>query len=131
MPNVNDLKTSKFLKKEDVTPPVRVTIKSYESVNVAMESQAEDMKWALHFNELDKPLILNQTNGALIQMVTGSDDFDHWIGKVIVLYNDPSVMFGGKMVGGIRVRAAKGGTAPAQEDDRDFSNGDPDDDLNF
>ena len=118
MPNVNDLKTSKFLKKEDVTPPVRVTVKSYENVNVAMESQAPEMKWAIHFNELDKPLILNQTNGTLLQMITGSGEFDDWIGKTVELFNDQSIMFAGKLTGGIRVRAI-----PA-EDQTDYSDKD-------
>ena len=108
MPNVNDLKTSKFLKKEDVDPPVLVTIKSYEEMNVAMESQQPEMKWCLTFHELDKPLVLNQTNGQLISVVAKSGDFDDWLEKKIVLYDDKTVMFAGKVTGGIRVRAPKG-----------------------
>ena len=109
MPNVNDLKSSKFLTKHDVEPPILVTIKSYETLNVAMESQAEEVKWCLNFNEVDKPLVLNMTNGQLISAITGSGDFDNWIGKQIVLFNDKTVMFAGKLTGGIRVRASKGG----------------------
>lgn len=107
MPNVNDLKSSRFLTKHDVTPDVLVTISGYEEQDVSMESQAEEMKWCLSFKELDKPLVLNMTNGQLVSHVTGSDEFDDWIGKQIVLYNDETIMFGGKMVGGIRVRAVK------------------------
>ncbi len=117
MPRVSDLKSSKFLKKEDVEQQVLVTIKKYEEMNVAMENQAPEMKWALYFNELDKPLILNQTNGMMIEVITGSDNFDDWIGKQIVLFDDPNVMFGGKMVGGIRVRMAKTATAETQTGD--------------
>lgn len=105
MPTVNDLKSSKFLTKHDVEPPVLVTIQSYEELNVAMESQAPEMKWTLSFKELDKPLVLNMTNGQLIEIITGSEDFDNWIGKQIVLYNDKTVSFAGKITGGIRVRA--------------------------
>lgn len=108
MPKVSDLKDSKFLKKEDVDPAVRVTIAGYEQVNVAMESQAPDMKWALTFKENIKPMILNQTNGQIIASIAGSQDFDDWAGLVIVVYNDPSVMYAGKMVGGVRVRAPRG-----------------------
>ena len=107
MPNVNDLKTSKFLKKEDVDPPVLVTIKSYDEMNVAMENQAPEMKWCLNFHELEKPLVLNQTNGQLISVVTGSGEFEDWLDKKIVLYDDKTVMFAGKVTGGIRVRAAR------------------------
>lgn len=109
MPNLNDLKSSKFLTKSDVEPDVLVTIKSYKQLNVAMENQAPEEKWCLYFKELDKPLVLNMTNGQLISVITGSGEFDHWIGEQIVLYNDKTVMFAGRLTGGIRVRATKGG----------------------
>ena len=119
MPNVNDLKTSKYLKKEDVDPPVVVTIKSYEQVNVGTDSQ-EELKWALSFNELPKPMVLNSTNGQLIANIVRNNygvqnnagDFDNWIGKKVELWNDPSVGFAGRITGGIRVRPAA--TANAQ-----------------
>lgn len=103
MPNVNDLKNSQFLTKEDVEPPVQVTIKSYKEQNVEMEGEPERKKWTLFFNELEKPLVLNMTNGQRIEVITGSAEFDDWIGKKITLYNDKSVSFGGKLTGGIRV----------------------------
>lgn len=105
--NVNDLKSSKFLTKYDVEPPVLVTIKSYEEKNVAMESQAPEKKWTLMFEELEKPLVLNSTNGQLIAAIVGSDEADEWVGKKVVLYNDKTVSYAGKITGGIRIRAAK------------------------
>lgn len=127
MPNVNDLKSSKFLTKNDVEPAVMVTIKSYEEMNVAMENQAPENKWVLRFRELEKPLVLNMTNGQLIAAITGSEEFDHWIGKKVVLYNDKAVMFAGRLTGGIRVKASQGGQpnpdwvgenpAPSTDDD--------------
>lgn len=112
MPNVNDLKSSKFLTKNDVEPDVLVTIKSYEEMNVAMESQAPEMKWTLRFEELDKPLVLNSTNGQLIEAITGSGEFNDWIGTKVVLWNDKTVGFAGKITGGIRVRAIRHQTEP-------------------
>lgn len=106
MPTVNDLKSSKFLTKHDVEPAVVVTIQSYEEVNVALESQAEELKWTLSFKELDKPLVLNLTNGQLIEMITGTEDFEGWIGQKVELYNDKTVSFAGKITGGIRIREA-------------------------
>jgi hypothetical protein len=122
MPKVSDLKQSKYLTKEDVSPAVLLTIKGYEQVNVAMENQSPDYKWALTFKEEEKPFVLNQTNGQLISVITGSDDFDEWLGKKIVLYNDPTIIFAGKVTGGIRVRAPKGQAAPPPppEDDLPF-----------
>lgn len=106
MPNVNDLKNSQFLTKEDVEPPVKVTIKGYKEQNVEMEGEPERKKWTLFFHELEKPLVLNMTNGQRIEVITGSAEFDDWVGKKITLYNDKSVSFGGKLTGGIRVYVA-------------------------
>lgn len=104
---VSELKSSKFLKKDDVGAGVLVTIAGVEQVNVAKEGAPEELKWCMHFNELDKPLVLNSTNGQIIEQITGKDDSDDWTGTKIVLYNDPNVSFGGKLTGGIRVRAPK------------------------
>lgn len=109
MPNVNDLKNSKFLAKEDVEPDALVTIKNYEEMDVSLEKEPTKMKWVLYFKELDKPMVLNKTNGMLLAAITGSEEFDDWIGKQIILFNDKSVMFAGEFTGGIRIRAAKGG----------------------
>ncbi len=114
MPNVNDLKNSKFLAKEDVEPDVLVTIESYEEVDVSMDDKPTQNKYVLHLREMDKPMVLNKTNGMLIESILGSGEFDDWIGKKIVLYNDKSVMFAGEFTGGIRVRADKR-TAPAED----------------
>ena len=98
---------SKFLKKEDVDPPKLVTIMSLKQANVAMDDQQEDMKWTVRFKELDRPMVLNSTNIQLIVKATGTDETDEWIGKQIVIFNDPNVSFGGKITGGIRIRAPK------------------------
>jgi hypothetical protein len=50
---------------------------------------------------------LNSTNAQIIAQITGSEDTDHWPGHRIVLYNEPSIAFKGKVIGGIRVRAPK------------------------
>lgn len=109
MSSVRDLKSSKFLKKEDVGEGVLVTITRVSRENVAKEGAEEDLKFCLHFDEFDKPMTLNSTNGQLIAQITGvEDDIEKgWVGKQIVLYADPSISFGGKVVGGIRVRAPK------------------------
>ncbi|HXI50305.1 MAG TPA: hypothetical protein VNH84_02335, partial [Candidatus Saccharimonadales bacterium] len=76
---------------------------------VAKEGADPMMKWCLTFIELEKPLVLNSTNIQVCQNICGSDDTDHWIGKRIVLYDDPNVSYQGKLVGGIRVRAPRPG----------------------
>ena len=112
--NVSDLKTSKFLKQSDVGVGVLVTITCLTQENVAAEGAEPQEKACLHFQELEKPLVLNSTNGQIIAQITGiSDDIEHgWIGKKIVLYADPNVSFGGKLTGGIRARAPKNQPKP-------------------
>jgi hypothetical protein len=112
--NINDLKSSKFLKKEDVGVGVLVTISGLTRENVAMEGAGEDLKAVLHFEEFDKPLVLNSTNGQIIANITGfGDDIEkNWIGHKIVLFSDPNISFNGRLVGGIRARAPKAGAVP-------------------
>tara|TARA_R110000868_G_scaffold407530_1_gene689079 strand:- start:328 stop:714 length:387 start_codon:yes stop_codon:yes gene_type:complete len=111
----SQMTSSKYLKQDDVGDGKLVTIKGFKRENVAPEGEDQEMKYLMLFNELDKPLVLNATNIQLAERACGSDDTDDWIGKSLVLFVDPNVSFGGKIVGGIRVRAPKikPGTQPA------------------
>jgi hypothetical protein len=135
--NISALRESKYLKKEDLPQPMLVTMADIKEINLAMEGGKPDMKYALYFEELDKPMVLNSTNGQLIAKIVGSDETDDWAGKQIVLYHEPNISFQGRLVGGIRVRAPRStgykppqkGSAAAmetrpQEGDPDF-NGEP------
>lgn len=109
MPHISEMKSSKFLKRTDVGEDGTVcTIASVSQENVAKEGADPEMKWVLHLTNFDKPLVLNSTNAQLIAKFLGSEQTDDWEGKKIILYDDPTVSFGGKIVGGIRVRAFKG-----------------------
>ncbi len=110
MPKTADMRESKFLKKEDVGKGALLTITGVSRLNVAKEGVDPELKWAMSFKETDKPLVLNATNIQICEHIYGSDDTDHWLGKALVLYTDPNVTFGGKLVGGIRVRAPKPGS---------------------
>ena len=105
--HISTFSESKYLKKEDVDPAILVTIRDLTEVNVALDGEPKKIKWALHFEEVDKPLIVNSTNAQLIARATGAEDTDAWPGHKIVLFKDDNVSFGGKLVGGIRVRAPK------------------------
>lgn len=111
--HISELKESKFLKKEDAGDGILLTIAQVTQENVAKENAPEEPRWCLHFEETEKPMVLNNTNGQIIAAFTASEDSDGWIGHKIVLYHDPNVSFGGKLVGGIRVRAPKGQAAAA------------------
>lgn len=100
--NISELGESKFLTKEECDPPIRVTITGIKRENLAKENEPQKMKFVLTFLEC-KPLVLNKTNGGRIAHVLGSDESDDWINKQIDLWNDPSVEFGGQLIGGVRV----------------------------
>jgi hypothetical protein len=106
---VSDLRNSRFLTQNDVDPPRVFTMKTVIKENVAPGGEPPKEKWVLKFHEPDSKegLVLNNENGALIQSITGSDDSEDWAGKRITLFKDPTVRFAGKLVGGIRVRAAQ------------------------
>jgi hypothetical protein len=120
--DLNDVRTSKFLRKEDVGAGVLATIDMIVKANVALEGAETDEKVCLHFTELPKPLVLNSTNAQIIAKITGqSENIEKtWIGTKIVLYNDPNVSYGGKLIGGIRVRAPKGQATQTARPDPDL-----------
>ena len=113
--NVAALKQPNFLTRADVGAGMLVTISGVHQENVAKSGAPEELRWCISFEECEKPAVLNSTNGQLIAKITGQDDTDNWTGHKVVLYDDPSVSFGGKLVGGIRVRAPRQPQAkPAQ-----------------
>ena len=115
MPRTSEMIESKYLKKEDVGEDgTVVTVASFEKVNVAIQGDPAEYRWTMRFEEFDKPMVLNSTNIKLCEKALGSDDTDHWIGKKIVVFNDPNVSFGKELVGGIRVRAHRRAAAPRE-----------------
>ena len=127
MANINQMVQSKYLKQSDVQDPLIVTVQGVKQVNMAKEGEAPEMKWAIKFRELDKPMILNSTNIHVAAKVCGSDDTDDWKGKEIVIYTDPNVSFGGQVVGGLRFRGQE--KAPVKAASKDSTG--IDDDIPF
>lgn len=102
---------SNYLKKEDVPQPVTVTIK--DVVQEEMPGDKE-LKAVARFTGTTKPMILNKGNASLLAEIYG-DDSDAWHGKQVEIYHDPGVMYGGKRVGGLRLRMpSQNGAAPAR-----------------
>jgi hypothetical protein len=106
MPTLAEMKQSRFLTKEDVGRAGKVlTIESIDQQNVAPDNKPKEMKWVMHFEEEEfNPMVLNRKNQQLAASILESDNTDMWIGKQIVAYHDPTIDFGGKIVGGIRLR---------------------------
>lgn len=104
--HISQLKESRFLQKAEVGQAGMVfTIRDCTEENVASQNDPPEYKWALWFEETEKGMVLNTTNGQLIAQALGSETTEDWIGRQICIYHDPSVSFGGKLVGGLRARS--------------------------
>lgn len=51
-------------------------------------------------------MVANNTTLRVLQQAFG-DESDEWRGKQVIVYVDPNVSFGGKVVGGLRLRIPK------------------------
>lgn len=132
---------SQYLKKEDLGS-ARPTL-TIDRVEIEQVGFGKDAKQApvVYFVGKEKGMVLNKGNASVITALNGGDDeMDNWRGLKITLYVDPTVMFGGKAVGGIRVGMANGAAPrPAPPPRNTFDDAtasghagdDPDDDLNF
>ena len=109
MPNIQDMKSSRFLKRSDATEEgVVVTILGVQLENVGLESGPKDEKWCLSLREFpDKLMVLNVTNQRLCAKALGSEETDDWLGKKVLLVDDPEVEYKGAVVGGLRIRHLK------------------------
>lgn len=105
---------SNYLKKEDVGEDGMIlTIAGFTRATVKGDNGDED-KVVMHFVEEVKPMILNKTNSQLLAKITGASVAGDAKGKKIVVYEDPTVAFGGQLKGGIRLKRIPGpARAPA------------------
>jgi hypothetical protein len=114
----SDVFPSKFLKKEDAQKPLRLVIESVVMEEVSGDGGKESKPVMYFRHDQAKPMIVNRGNWMILEEGYGEDS-DDWAGKTVEVYLDPSVMFGGKRIGGLRVRipagAGTGGSPPAAE----------------
>lgn len=104
---------SKYLSKSDVGEDGLVlTIKGFRMETLKSDEGDED-KMVMHFLEDVKPMVVNRTNAQLIGVATGARNVGESKGKQIVVFNDPTVGFGGKITGGLRIKKVGGAPKPA------------------
>jgi hypothetical protein len=113
---IGELTPSKYLKKDDFPQPRLLTVRDVTKENVALPNQPKKERGVMYFQELEKGMVFNTTNLNRAVKALGSDDTDDWKGKKLVVYFDENVEFGGEMVGGLRVRAAKAQPKPSVSD---------------
>jgi hypothetical protein len=91
----------------DIPEPILLTIDHVRVERLGEGRDAKD-KYVAHFKEPDtKGLVISPTKWDSIALIARTDDSDKWPGVQIVLYRD-KVLFGGKLVDGIKIRAPRG-----------------------
>ena len=81
-----------------------LTIKSVTPPNAEKSANGTVIdKPIVYFNETDKGLVLNKTNGRTIGLAHGNE-MDGWVGKKITLFATTTESFGKKDVPCVRVR---------------------------
>jgi len=119
---------SKYLKQQDVGEDgVILTIRGFKQEELESDDGTTELKVILYFQEDGyKPMVLNKTNAQLLGKATGVAKAGDAKGKKIVVYSDPSVGFGGKLTGGLRIKKVAGApSAPSAAKQND----DPADDI--
>jgi len=97
---------SRYLKHQDLEGnDWVVTIKNVTRDDIKDRDGTSKKKFILHFNEVDKGLVLNTTNMNMLYKLLLSDDSDDWTGKRITLYVKEDIEMGGEIMSGIRIRA--------------------------
>src|SRR5262245_29619998 len=120
-------RNSKYLAKEDVGEDGLILTVRGVKMETIKGDEGEEEKIVLYFLEDVKPMVLNRTNAQLLGTATGASNAGEAKGKQIVVYSDPTVAFGGKIVGGLRIKKIAG--APKQAPQRAAATQEPNDDI--
>jgi len=117
---------SLYLTKEDCDPPILVHISGMAEDQVEVDNEKKIVT-VLEFHGDIKPLILKTTTRELLKVLCGGDTIRDVVDKKIVLYVDPTIMYQGKLHGGIRMRSAEAQSVAQQSYDpgQDFDDSIP------
>lgn len=97
---------SKYLGKDDVDDGGFIlTVRGCRHEDIEMDNQMKT-KLVMYFVEDIKPLIVNKTNSSVLEALFGPA-VSGSVGHKVIVYNDPTVGFGGKVVGGLRIKSAE------------------------
>lgn len=105
MPRFTDMIESKYLTKDDVNPECIVTIKNVIQEEVQGDNNQSQLVWILYVNEFSKGVRLNTGHKTTLDEILNGATSEQSIGKQIILWNNPSVEYKGKVTGGIRIRS--------------------------
>jgi|SRR4029453_4902510 hypothetical protein len=106
---------AKYLKKEDIPSPVDTLILWIKEEEVTAPGKGTEIRLVIYFDGLKKGLVLNTANAEALLEITGTDDYEKWVDTPVQLYADPDVKYGGKKIGGIRMRKRVPVPVPVQD----------------
>ena len=95
---------ARYLKKGDIPSPVNTSILWIKEEEVTAPGKGTETRLVLYFDGLKKGLVLNTANAEALAEITGTEEYEQWPDIPIELYVDPDVKYGGKKIGGIRIR---------------------------
>jgi hypothetical protein len=95
---------ARYLKKEDISESVDTELLWVKEEKVTPPGKDTATRVVAYFEGLSKGLVLNTVNGETLTEMTGTDDPNEWKDVALQLYVDPDVKYGGKKIGGIRIR---------------------------
>lgn len=98
---------SKYLAKEDVDEDgVTLTIDHFTREVLTSDEKGEQQKTVVHWKEKQKSMVLGKTTMTQLAYATGAKTLGEAKGRQVRVYTDPLVMFGTRVVGGLRIRKA-------------------------
>ena len=101
---VSEIFQSNWLRKDDLDDAIGGEVLTIRKVTEELVGQDQESKWALNWKEKEfRPMLLNKTNIRLLSAMFG-DETDDWLGQEVEVYHDPTISYGGQLVGGLRVR---------------------------
>lgn len=95
---------AQYLRKEDLPDPVDTELLYVKEEKVTPPGKGTKPRLVAYFDGLSKGLVLNTKNCEILEEITGIDDPNEWKDVAVQLYVDPDVTYGGKKIGGIRIR---------------------------
>jgi hypothetical protein len=94
----------RFLSQGDIgTRKIRTKIKKVGKEELQKQDGSKRMRIVLGFDNIDKSMVVNATIKDLLVAALGKVPAK-WIGASVGIFVDPTVMFAGKRVGGLRLR---------------------------
>jgi hypothetical protein len=105
----SDMIKSKYWRARDVEgkPPIVLTIADVSEELMARGGGHKETKCFLWFTENLKGLQLNKSRVTVLEAAYGPDSA-YWVGRKVRLSFDPTVEFGGRPVGGVKIETERG-----------------------